>query len=96
MDALKEKEQFKTYKPGDDLSKYLKDLVTWVEKKVYDETTKRVNWIVTRQRDGVLELTNSQAIDQDGNWRLRIVNDDLQIERRIAGTWTKAFKISGS
>ena len=32
----------------------------------------------------------------DGSWRILVVGDDLEIQKRVAGTWVLKTEISGS
>ncbi len=100
MDKLKEKETFLTYKPGDDFKKFLdsikgddiikflKQMVIWQEEN-YSEITKRVNWLLNRVKSGIVELVPSGSlVGDDGNWRFYLSGNNLTVQRKESGTWT--------
>ncbi len=53
MENLKDTERFgSTYKEGEDLEEFLEKLQTWIERRVFDRTSKRVNFLLLRLEDG--------------------------------------------
>ena len=89
MEHLKDKEKFTVYKDGEDLPRYIRKIIFWLEVHVFNRISKRVNWILDRQKDDTLEITkSSQAIGTDGNWRLNIDGTDFKIQKKVSGTWT--------
>lgn len=52
MEHLKDIEKFKAkYTEGDDLPEYLNKLVSFVERMVFNRTSKRVNFLLTRMEN---------------------------------------------
>lgn len=98
MEYLKNVENFgETFKKGEDedlgrdLEEFFSDFIPFVERKVFNRTSKRVNFLLTRINDQKAELIadGNDDKDQDGNWRLFIdSNGDLIIQKRVGGTWT--------
>lgn len=97
MQHLKDKEKFVVYKEEEDLPRYVSKFVSWVERMIFNRISKRINWILDRQKDDTLEITKSDnAIDVNGNWRFSINGDDLEVERNVSGTWTTVWRFKGS
>lgn len=97
MEHLKATEKFIVYKKGESLPLYVSKLVSWVERMIFNRISKRVNWILDRQKDDTFEITKStQAIDTDGNWRFNINGDDFEVQRNVSGTWTTVYIFKGS
>lgn len=97
MEHLKDKEKFIVYKEEEDLPRYVSKFVSWVERMIFNRVSKRINWILDRQKDDTLEITKSDnAIDVNGNWRFSINGDDLEVERNVSGTWTTVWRFKGS
>ncbi len=92
MEYLEETDSFgKTYQRGDNLEEFLKDLVQFVERRVFERISRRVNFILTRINDNKLEVVADGNSDKnkDGNWRMKIDSDEhLIIQENINGTWT--------
>lgn len=85
-----------TFKEGDDIEKFLNDLVDFVERETY--LARKVNFLLTRVNDQKFEFVASgnKDKDEDGNWRIIESSGDLQFQKRVSGTWTNADKIRGS
>lgn len=98
MEHLKDTENFGTvYKEGEDLETFFSKFISFVERRIFNRISKRVNWILDRQKDDTFEITKSgNAIDSNGNWRFSIDGDDLKVERKVSGTWTTVEKYHGS
>lgn len=83
---------------GDDLEKFFAKLLPFFERMIFNRTSKRVNFLLTRINDQKLEIVadgNSDK-DEDGNWRLFIDSSgDLIIQKRVSGTWTNYLLQSG-
>ncbi len=101
MEKLKQKEDFLTYKPsdkfekflrsvdGDDFIRFLKRLVIYSEDN-YSEIAKRVNWLLSRVGADYVEVVkDGNLIGDNGNYRVRIVDDNLETQRKEAGVWVK-------
>lgn len=84
---------------GDDLEKFFAKLLPFFERMIFNRTSKRVNFLLTRVNDQKLEIVadgNSDK-DEDGNWRLFIDSSgDLIIQKRVSGTWTNYLLQGGS
>lgn len=99
MEHLKDKEKFIVYKDGEDLPRYIRKIVFWLEVHVFNRISKRVNFLLTRINDSRTEIVapDNSDKDEDGNWRTRVTdNGDFVFEKRISGTWTELNKIHGS
>lgn len=85
-----------TFKEGDDIEKFLNDLVVFVEREIY--LARAVNFLLTRVNDQKFEFVASgnKDKDEDGNWRIIESSGDLQFQKRVSGTWANADKILGS
>jgi len=85
-------------KEGEDLERFLTKLIPYIERQVYEEISRRVNFLLTRVNDQKLEIVAGGNIDkdEDGNWRIIENSGDLIIQKRVNSTWTNADKISGS
>ena len=88
MDRLKEKNQFKAYKKEDDLEEYLLKFLVWIEKDIYSETTKRVNWLLEPR---YMEITNG-----DVKWQITITGNDLRVQKWDGSAWVKSQDFIGS
>ncbi len=113
MEHLKDTEKFTVYKKKlrtledakdnnaeeieENLSIYISKLVSWIERMVFNRTSKRVNFLLTRVNDNILEIVidGNDDKDQNGNWRLKSDSSgDFLIENRISDTWTEEGKIN--
>jgi hypothetical protein len=99
MEYLKDIENFgMTFKEGENLEGFFAKLVSFLERRVFNRISKRVNFLLTRVNDQKVEIIadgNSDK-DQNGNWRISESSGDLVIEKRISGSWVEAQKIAGS
>ncbi len=101
MEHLKDLENFGIpFKEGeDDVEEFLNELVSFVERRVFNRVSKRVNFLLTRINDQKVEIVadgNSDK-DEDNNWRTRVnANGDFVFEKRVSGAWVEANKIAGS
>lgn len=99
LEFPKETENFGVpFKRGEDLEKYLEDLVAIIERRVYNTLAKKTIFLLTRVNDQKFEFVASgnKDKDEDGNWRIIEVGGDLKFQKRISGTWTDAPSILGS
>lgn len=99
MEYLKDTENFgMTFKEGEDLEEFFSKFTSFLERKVFNRTSKRVNFLLTRINDQKLEIIadgNSDK-DEDGNWRFFVDSSgDLIIQKRVSGTWTNYLLQSG-
>lgn len=85
-----------TFKEGDDIEKFLNDLVVFVEREIY--LAREINFLLTRVNDQKVEFVASgnKDKDEDGNIRIFEDNGNLQVQKRISGEWLNAGKILGS
>ena len=92
MEFLKGSENFGTgYKKGEDLESFFAKMISFLERRIFNRISKRVNYLLKRVNDGKVEIipdgTNDK--DTDGNWRLTTdTNGNLIIQENISGTWT--------
>lgn len=65
-------------------------LVEWVEREIYYPKAKRLNFLLRRVNDNIVEITpEGNEVNEDGNWRFFIdSNGDLIIQKRVSGVWT--------
>lgn len=97
MEHLKDKEKFIIYKKEEDLSLYVSKLVSWIERKIFNRISKRVNWILDRQKDDTFEITKSDnAIDSNGNFKIERNGDNWEVKIKSSGTWTTVHIFYGS
>ncbi len=100
MEYLKDTENFgKTFREGENLEGFFSKVLSFVERRIFNRISNRVNFLLTRVNDSRTEIVAPGNSDknQDGNWRTRVNdNGDLVTEKRISGTWTEANKIHGS
>lgn len=98
MEHLKDTEKFGVgYKEGENLESFFAKLVSFLERRIFNRISKRVNWVLDRQKDDTFEITKSDnAIETDGNWRFNISGDDLIVQKNVSGTWTTVWKYKGS
>lgn len=97
MEFAKETRDFgQTFKEGDDIEKFLDDLVKFVEREIYQ--ARKINFLLTRVNDQKFEFVASgnKDKDEDGNWRIIESSGDLQFQKRVNGVWVNADKILGS
>jgi len=108
MEKLKEKEDFLVYKPsdkfqrflesvdGDDLKKFLKELVIYSESN-YSEVAKRVNWLLNRIKPDIAELVpTGSLVGDDGNWRFYLSGNNLTVQRKESGAWVTKWSFESS
>ena len=98
MEYLKDTENFgQTFKEGDDIEKFFEEILSFFERKVFNKTSKRVNFLLTRINDQKLEIVADGNSDknQDSNWRLLESSGSLIIQKRVSGTWTNYLLESG-
>ena len=99
MEFAKETEDFgASFKEGNDVEEWLDDLVSFIERRVYNELARKVNFLLTRVNDQKFEFVASgnKDKDEDGNWRIIESSGDLQFQKRVNGIWANADLISGS
>ncbi|KKL11191.1 hypothetical protein LCGC14_2548290 [marine sediment metagenome] len=98
MEYLKNLEDFGTaFKEGENLEGFFSKLVSFLERKVFNRISKRVNFLLTRINDQKLEIIADGNTDknENGNWRISESSGDLIIEKRVSGTWTEVRKFHG-
>ncbi len=100
MEFLKDKENFGIgYQKDENLEGFFEKLITFIERRIFNRISKRVNFTLKRVQDNRIELIAPGNDDkgQDNNWAIEVdSNFDLIFEKRISGTWTEANKIHGS
>lgn len=97
MEHLKDTEKFIVYKEEEDLPTYVSKLVSWIERFIFNRISKRVNWVLDRQKDDSFEITkDGNTIGEEGNWRRRIDGDDFVTERHDGSDWITFDRIHGS
>jgi hypothetical protein len=104
VEYLKDTESFgQTFKKGedeslgDDLEKFFAKLLPFFERRIFNRTSKRVNFLLTRVNDQKLEIiaNGNSDKDEDGNWRFYEDSGNLIIQKRVSGTWTNYLLQSG-
>ena len=71
-------------------------LVMWIENKIYKIISRRINWLLDRITSDEIELIpEGSEPGDDGNWRIIVVGNDLQFQRRVAGVWEFAGQRNG-
>ena len=87
-----------TFKENEDLEGFFEKLLSWIERRIFNRISKRVNFLLTRVNDQKLEIIadGNNDKDQEGNWREIISGDDL-IKQRYDGTnWITVERWHGS
>ncbi len=98
MEHLKDTENFgMAFKEGEDLEGFFSKIISFLERRIFNRISKRVNFLLKRVNDEKLEIIASGESDkdQDGNWRIRETSGDLVIEKRVSGTWVEVQKYHG-
>jgi len=91
LEFLKDQEKFGTgYEKGDDLEVFSEDLLSFIERRIFNRISKRVNYLLNRINDNKVEIIpDANNKDEDGNWRLKTDSSgNLIIQENISGTWT--------
>lgn len=99
MENLKDLENFGAeFKEGDDIEEFLGKLIPYIERRVFNRISKRVNFLLTRVNDQKIELVADGNNDKDknDNWRIIESSGDLIFQKRISDAWVNADTISGS
>lgn len=98
MEYLKDIENFgMSFKEGENLEGFFSKLVSFLERRVFNRISKRVNFLLKRVNDQKMEIVASGNKDKDenDNWRLRESSGDLVIEKRVSGAWVEVQKYHG-
>ena len=98
MEHLKDTEKFIVYKKEESLTLYISKLVSWIERRIFNRISKRVNFLLKRVNDQKIEIIADGNSDknENGNWRLQESSGNLIVEKRVSGTWTEVKKFHGS
>lgn len=100
MEHLKDIENFGIpFKEGeDDVEEFLNELVSFVERRVFNRVSKRVNFLLTLLNDQRIELIKDGNDDKDQNGNFKIIQDgdDWVAQIKSSGTWTTVWKFKGS
>lgn len=99
MEYLKNVENFGVgYKDGENLETFFSKLVSFLERRVFNRVSKRVNFLLTRINDQKIEIVadGNNDKEQTGNWREIISGDDLLKQRYDGTTWITVHKWYGS
>ena len=90
MDKLKTTEQFPAAMEDEKLPEYSARLLRWIEKELFFRISSRINFILDRVNDDFIEFVqDGNEIGDDGNWRIIINGNDLEMQRRESGTFVK-------
>jgi len=94
MDNLKDAELFKTHHPNrEEIGEYVKKLLRWIEKDIYIEIAKRVNWLLAHIGSNDLEVpAPGNLVSEDGNWRFKVVGNNFEVQHREGGEWIRKAK----
>ena len=111
MEFLKDTEQFGVGFVGfededpeklrEDLTKLKEDLtklLSFIERRVFNRISKRVNFLLTSINDQQVAIVadGNDDKDTDDNWRIIVSSGNFIFQKRVSGTWKKAYTISGS
>ena len=99
MEYLKDIEFFgAAFKKGEDTEKFFMELVSFIERRVFNRISKRVNFLLTRLNDQRVELVSSDNDDKDqnGNFRITQSGDDWIAQIRSSDVWVTVWKFKGS
>ena len=89
MEHLKDTEKFgENYKKDEDLEKFFGKLLSWIERRIFNRISKRVNWILDRIKNDAHEIVkDGNEIGEEGNWREVISGDNLLKQRHDGSNW---------
>ena len=98
MEHLKDTENFgEAFKEKDDLVKFLGKLVSWIERRIFNRISKRVNWLLDRIKNDNHEIVkDGNEIEEEGNWRQHISGDNLLLQRHDGSDWVTIDTSYGS
>lgn len=72
-------------------------LVMWIENKIYEICSRRINWLLRRVlTEGYEFIVEGNEPGDDGNWQIIINGDDLIIQKRVSGAWITTNTFAGS
>ncbi len=98
MENLKDIEKFGVgYQKGENLERFFEKIISFLERRIFNRISKRVNFLLKRVNDQKVEIIadgNSDK-DEDDNWRIIESNGDLLVQKRISGTWITSKKFRG-
>ena len=98
MEYLKDTENFGTdYKKDENLPRFFEKLISFIERRIFNKISKRVNFLLKRVNDQKVEIIadGNDDKDEENDWRLRESSGDLVIEKRVSGVWTEVEKYHG-
>lgn len=94
LEFLKETEDFgAVFEKDGDIEEFIDDLVSFIERRVYNKIAKRVNFLLTRVNDQKFEFVADGNDDKDQDGNLRIINSggNFLFQKRNGdsetGTW---------
>jgi len=100
LEFAKETEDFGTkFKEDDNIEEFLGELVSFVERRVFNKLSKKVNFLLTRVNDQKFEFVadGNDNKDQDGNLRIINSNGNFLFQKRNGneetGTWSNENRI---
>lgn len=72
-----------------DEDKKISKLIKWNKDKIFAPISKRTNFLLSLVNSGFVEIpADDVAPGADGNWRWRVDDDDLVLQRKVTGVWT--------
>ena len=90
MDKLVTSKEFPDPGPEETLQEYAPKLIRWITKELYSRNAFAINFLLSVANDNFLEIIKEGNVaGGEGNWRLIIVGDDIQMEHRESGSWVR-------
>lgn len=64
-------------------------LVKWLKYEIYAPIAKKLNWLLSVHNSGYVEITGDDSMpDSNGNWRWKVTDGDLYLQRKVNDVWT--------
>lgn len=97
MEFPKETEDFgKVFEKDGDIEKFIDDLVSFIERRVYNKLARGQKFLLTRVNDQKIEFVADGNKDKDEDGNLRIINSsgNFLFQKRTSGVWENENQIT--
>lgn len=83
-----------TFKEGDDLEKFLGELISFIEREIY--LARKVNFLLVRLNDQKVEFVADGNDDKDQDGNLRIINSggNFLFQKMVNNVWSDENEIT--
>lgn len=90
MDKIVLSKDFPNPRPGETLEEYMPKYTRWITKELHSRTAYAINFLLSVANNDFLEIIkDGNVAGGNGNWRLIIVGDDIQLEHRESDSWIR-------